>query len=71
MIKEVDSLEVTSRGRQGFGSTGINSTNDQQATQQEMNQSTTESVQAMSKSSAIQANQDQRRFSQVLVNETS
>ena len=71
VIKEVDSLEGTSRGDKGFGTTGIQTINDQRTTQQEMNQSVAESVQLVSKSSAIQADQDPSKYSKMLMNEPS
>ena len=65
------SLEGTSWGKQVSGSTEIQSTNDQQTTQQKMNQSMTESVQSVSKSIEIQADQDPSKFSKILMNEPS
>ena len=67
----MDSLEGTNRGDKGFGSTGIQTINDQRTTQQEMNQSMAESVQSVSKSSAIQADQDPNKYSKMFMNEPS
>ena len=63
-IKEVDMLKVISRGAQGFGNAGVQSTDDCQATQQRTNQSMMELLQSISKLSSTDTTQNPSKFNE-------
>ena len=67
----MDTLEGTSRGAQGFGSIGIQSTDDCQTIQQRTNQSMTESAQSESKISVAETMQNPIKFNKTLMDKPS